>query len=87
MSSPAPLTENDINDINDLFAAFKLMQSLGVSPRGVTCLEDAKCRLLQYIKEKYGAGTQRHTNVSNNNIVKLIDTQVTYTCERTCIHI
>ena len=64
MSSDVLLSEEEINDMNDLFVAFKLMQSLGINPKGITCLEDAKCRLLQYIKDKYGAGTQRHSNVS-----------------------
>ena len=59
----AELTENDINAITDLFQAFKLMQELGVSPNGVASIEDAKCRLLQYIQERFGAGKPRHTSV------------------------
>ena len=64
MSSDVTLTEDDITEMNDLFAAFKLMQSVGINVRGITCLEEAKCRLLQYIKDKYGAGTKKHSNVS-----------------------
>ena len=64
MSSSSELTENDINNLGDLLQAFQLMQSLEVDYRGVSSLEDAKCRLLQYIRDKFGAGRHRHSNVS-----------------------
>lgn len=57
------LTEDSIDAISDLFQAFQQLQTFGINPKGVSSLEDAKCRLLQYIKEQYGAGKHRHTNV------------------------
>ncbi len=61
--SAVDLTEGDIDNITDLFAAFKILQKLQVSPKGLTNLEDAKCRLLQYIRERYGAGKRHQANV------------------------
>ena len=57
------LSEADVNQITDLFQAFQWIQKLEIDPKGITDLEDAKCRLLQYLQKKYGAGQHRHGNV------------------------
>ncbi len=60
----APLTEETIDELTDLFQAFKWLQKLQINSQGIKDLEDAKCRLLQYLQDNYGLGQPQHTSVS-----------------------
>ena len=48
------ITEETINGVTDLFGAFKLLKQFDITSSGVTNLEDAKCRLLEYMKQHGG---------------------------------
>lgn len=58
------LTEDEVNQITDLFQAFQWIQKLDINPSGITDVEGAKCRLLHYLKEQYGAGKHQRADVS-----------------------
>lgn len=45
------ISEDTVNNLSDLFDAIKLLKKLDVSASGVTSLDDAKCRLLRFMKE------------------------------------
>ena len=68
------LNEEIINQIGDLFAAFQWLQKLSIESKGVSDLEGAKCRLLQYVQERQGAdGFTRTSNVSTSTYMHIID--------------
>ena len=58
------LSESQVDGLTDLFTAFQLLHRLNINPKGITDLEQAKCRLLQYLKDQYGVGQRKHINVS-----------------------
>ena len=58
------LQEDQVNSLADLFEACKLLKKYDLELRGVTCLEDAKCRLLKHIQECTGQGKPDHATVS-----------------------
>ena len=58
------LNEEIINQISDLFAAFQWLQKLNIDSKGVSDLEGAKCKLLQYIQQSRPVSSSRTSNVS-----------------------
>lgn len=49
--SSSDLTEESVNAITDLFQAIKLLKQLDIKSRGINTLEDAKCKLLRFVKK------------------------------------
>ena len=64
MAMEQDLNEEIINQISDLFAAFQWLQKLNIESKGVSDLEGAKCKLLQYIHQSRPVTSSRTSNVS-----------------------
>ena len=58
------LDEEKVTSLVDLFEACQLLQQHDLDLKGISCLEDAKCRLLKHIQDTSGAGKQKHSSVS-----------------------
>ncbi len=59
------LDEDAVIRMTDLFAAFQWLQRFQIDTKGVSDLEGAKCRLLQYLQEHEPTSRARETsNVS-----------------------
>ena len=63
------LSEDTITELTDLFQAFKWLQKLQINSQGIKDLEEAKCRLLQYLQQNYGAGQHSSGSVSNQRLL------------------
>ena len=65
MMQAAGITEETVNNLTDLFSAFNWLQTLKIDSKGITDVDGAKCRLLQYLQETKGNGKSRGHNVSH----------------------
>lgn len=64
MAMEQDLNEEIITQISDLFAAFQWLQKLNIDSKGVSDLDGAKCKLLQYIQQSQPLSSTRTSNVS-----------------------